>query len=377
MNKVKYLYIDDENGASEISTLHGFNDFNLVEVERFPLVDFIEFGKLKLELIERINNNNFDGLIVDLRLDGTGENRTEFNATALSQELRSVAAQGDIRTFPIVLCSTEEKIKKTYNSDKTSHDLFDYKISKSNPHPDWAKLSTKLLSLANGYLALNQSNLTLEQVLGLQNRNSLDQRIVEKMDSLVVHYDFSHFIIKNFLHQTNPLINEKILAARLGIDINKTPRKSWSKLKLDYFSSACYSGLFSDGWNRWWADDIVDIFLKASGERLAFLKAEQRVDHLKKITGIYDLVEAKPLKFCNSSEFWTICEGYKVPIDPLEAFKIAVSVDLKPWQESKYISLLAILEREGYTDRGLRVHPSELEKLAYTTELLKTHERQQ
>lgn len=370
MSKPKYLYIDDENGQSEISTLNGFNDLNLIEVERFPLADFKEFGKLKIELTTRSNNKGFDGLILDLRLDGTGADRTEFNATSLTQELRSVAGRGEIPTFPIVLCSTEEKIKATYSSDKTSHDLFDYKISKSNPKPNWKKLSDKLASLAIGYNYLNSKELNVETIFGLKDFKQLDSRIFEKIQTFSVRYDYSHFIIKNFFHQTNPLINEKVLAARLGVDLKQTPIEDWKKLLTTHFESAKYSGIFSDGWERWWADEIVTTFATFSDERLSFINASDRVEILKKISGIETLVSAKPLKFCNSTEFWTICEAYKVPIDPLEAFKISVSVDLRPWQESKYISLLAILEREGFTDRGLSPHPSEMENINYTKELL-------
>jgi hypothetical protein len=82
-----------------------------------------------------------------------------------------------------------------------------------------------------------------------------------------------------------------------------------------------------------------------------------------------ELVTAQPLKFCNSSEFWSICEAYKEPIDPLEAFRIFTTVDIKPWEEYKYISLIAIVDRIG-VERGLKPHSSEIEKIEYTKELL-------
>ena len=160
------------------------------------------------------------------------------------------------------------------------------------------------------------------------------------------------------------------MAARLGVDLEKTKKQSWQGLVGSHFEKANYVGLFSDGWKRWWAEAISNIFYELSNEKLAFLKAHERIDILKKISGIDDLVAATPLDFCNSSEFWTICEGYRVPIDPLEGFKIFTSRDLKVWQESKYVSLKAILEREGFSDRGIRPHPSELEKIEYTKELL-------
>jgi len=371
MSNPKYLYIDDENGSSENSTLNGFNDTKIIEVERFNLSDFRDFGRLKKELERACNNNEFDGLIIDLRLDGAGEDRTEFNATAITSELRSISARGDILSFPIVLCSTEEKIKQTYDTDKTSHDLFDYKLSKSNPEPDWIKISTKLKSLAEDYNWLQSSKRTHSEIIGVNNLGIVDERIVEKLLNFSVTYDFTHFVITNFFHQINPLINERILAARLGIDLVKTPSEVWEKLSISVLDDIKYKGLFSDGWKRWWADGLVEWFTKISGEKLAFLNAEKRVEILKNKTGLQEIEFASPLKFCTSSEFWSICEGYKVPIDPLEAFKIYTTADLKPWQESKVISLLAILEREGFVDRGLKPHHSEKERIEFVKKEMK------
>lgn len=365
MSKPRYLYIDDENGSSEISTLNGFNDTKIVEVTRFNLSAFRDFGSLKKELERACNNNDFDGLIIDLRLDGAGEDRTEFNATAITSELRSISARGDIRSFPVVLCSTEEKIKQTYDSDRTSHDLFDYKLSKSNPEPDWIKISTKLKSLADGYNWIQATKREPAEIIGISKLEVIDERIVEKLLNFSVTYDFTHFVIKNFFHQTNPLINERTLAARLGIDLAKTPSEIWERFCASVLDDFRYKGLFSEGWKRWWAGGLVDWFSHISGEKLAFLNAENRVKILQAKTGFQELVPASPLKFCTSSEFWSICEGYKVPIDPLEAFKIHTTADLKPWQESKVISLLAILEREGFVDRGLKPHHSEMERIEF------------
>lgn len=366
---MKFLYIDDENGTPEISTLNGFNDLNIIEVERFPLSEFREFSSLKIELIKRISNNAFDGLILDLRLDGTGSDRTEFNANAITSELRSVAARGEIMSFPIVLCSTESNIKQTYDTDKTSHDLFDYKINKSNETPEWRKMSNKLASLANGYKWIQSRQQKKVDIFDLKSKKNLDERIIERIDNFSVPYDYTHFVVKHFFHQTNPLINEKVLAARLGVDLQKTPMAVWSHLSNEILKKVKYKGLFSDGWNRWWAMDLVSWFQDISGENLAFINAENRVKILIDKFSLSELVTAQPLKFCNSSEFWSICEAYKEPIDPLEAFRIFTTVDIKPWEEYKYISLIAIVDRIG-VERGLKPHSSEIEKIEYTKELL-------
>ena len=59
----------------------------------------------------------------------------------------------------------------------------------------------------------------------------------------------------------------------------------------------------------------------------------------------------------------TICKGNNRPLDPREGFKIVMSREHKAWQEYDYISLEAILEREGFEDRNIKPHPSEKERI--------------
>jgi hypothetical protein len=371
MSKPKYLYIDDESGPSEKSALNVFNDLGVIEVELFKLSDYREFGKIRNELIDRRKNKAFDGIIIDLRLDGDGEDRVDFNATSIAQELRSITARGDISAFPIVLCSTEPKIRETYDADKSSHDLFDYKFEKSI-NPDSKRFSRKLFSLVKGYDWLNSETLSPEKIFKGADTNILDTRILERFDETnkLVVYDYAHFVVKNLFHHTNPLLKDKIVAARLGID-KEASAESWFKLMDEVFAPAKYSGLFADGWDRWWADSIVNMFKDLTGKRLSFLKAEERVKLLTDKTGITGLIAATPIKHCQSTEFWTICEAYKKPLDPLEGFKIFASSELKPWQESKYLSFDAIVERIG-VEKGLRHHPSEKERIEFVKQSIQS-----
>lgn len=363
MSKPKYLYIDDENGSSEKSAISGFNDAGIIEVELFQLEEFRDFGKLRNELIQRKKKKLFDGIIIDLRLDGDGANRVDFNATSITQELRSIAARGDVNAFPIVLCSTEPKIKETYDADKSSHDLFDYKFEKSIT-PDTQKFSKKLLALAQGYDFMNSAKHSLAEIFGREDIDSLDPRILERfseVEAKIVNYDFAHFVVKNLFHNTNPLIKDRIVAARLGVDMDASG-ENWISLKNDVFGAAKYKGIFGEGWERWWADSIVNIFKKLTDKKASFLNADERVNLLKENTGITGLIAAAPLRYCKSSEFWTICEGHKKPLDPLEGFKIFSSFELKPWQEHKYLSFDAIVERIGI-EKGLRPNQSELKRI--------------
>lgn len=361
MSDIKYLYIDDENDESIDSLINGFNDLKEILVERLPITKGLDFSDLKNSILDKIKSSEFQGLLIDLRLDGTGPDHLEYSAISISSELRSIAARKEVPSFPIVLCSTIDKIRETYNADKTSQDLFDYTFKKSED-PNYPKFSKKLLTLAKGYQYLNSGIDNLQTIFNREDLKKLDSRIFERfIDQETVPYDYAHFTVKTLFHCTNPLIKETILASRLGIDI-KESSDSWISLKEKFFSGAKFEGLFSDGWDRWWSDLVITIFKDITGEKLSFLNAEDRVNHLKRTTGIDNLIAAKPIKHNVSSEFWTICEAYKTPLDPLEGFRIQTSMELKPWQDSKYLSLDAILEQAG-SERGLKPHFIERERI--------------
>jgi len=357
----KYIYVDDENDESIDSLINGFNDTGLVEVHQLSINRGMNFSELEGLIKNKIIEENYDGLLIDLRLDGEGPNQLEYSAISISAELRAISARKEIPSFPIVLCSTLPKIKETYKSDKTSHDLFDYTFRKSE-NPDYKRFSRKLKALAVGYKELSFDANSLNQIFQREDLKNLDQRIFERFynQDIIVPYDFAHFTVKTLFHSTIPLIKETILAARLGVNVSASG-DSWIQL-LSKFEDCMFNGLFSSGWNRWWAD-LLSIKLKSiSGKNFSFLKAEERVAILKEAFGIDGIIAAEPLKLNNSSEFWTICEATKCPLDPMEGIKVKLSHELKAWQEPKYISLYAVLERIGF-DKGLEPHFSEIERI--------------
>lgn len=361
MSKPKYIYIDDENDGSITSLINGFNDTGFIEVNQLSIEKGLSFSVLESLIKSKIIEEKYDGLLIDLRLDGEGPNQLEYSAISISSELRSICARNELKSFPIILCSTLAKIKETYKSDKTSHDLFDYTFRKSE-NPDYERFSRKLKSLADGYRALPFNANSLDVIFERSDLKNLDQRIFERFynQDIIVPYDFAHFTVKTLFHSTNPLIKETILAARLGVNIEASGQY-WIEL-LSKFKDCKFNGLFSSGWNRWWAD-LLSIKLKEiSGKNFSFLKAEERVAILKEVYAIEGIIPAKPIELNTSSEFWTICEATKCPLDPLEGFKVKLSHELKAWQEPKYISLHASLERLG-TAKGIEPHYSEIERI--------------
>lgn len=357
MSNLKYWYIDDEDGSPEQSTIMILAEYG-VTVEKLCLEGITDFGKLKNCIIELASANDFAGLIVDLRLDGSnGKTSTEFNATALAQELRSISSIGRNVTsiYPIILTSTEEKINNTYINDKTSHDLFDYKMFKYSDSIDWKKRAMKLNSLSEGYRKIDDvlpidrndfdAKKALETCLNICFEDIQNKLISEKLLEVFAQEDKHYvvdFILKQIFHYSNPLINQRILFAKIGVYIDSVDKKD-RDIIFSFFDKAEYTGVFCSGWKRWWKYNVEKTLNTTFDVRFSSLSASKRVELLNEKLKT-NLKPSKIIKHNFSEEFSTICEATKLPLDHLEGFKIKTSHNYLSWQTPKYISLFAILD---------------------------------
>lgn len=365
MSKYKVLYIDDEkNNLTEPikKKLEAKDSLEIILSKPKNFED--EIDKLQTEL------NGCEALILDLQLNGPQENVTnekgdvfqvKYQAPPLAQMIRTYATEGKLPDVPIILCSTEDKIKISFSRDFTSHDLFDWTFLKDDINDETID---KIVSLVNGYKKLGKNIKDFNEILN-RNYSEIDERILSRFvteEDPPIH-EMARVIFKDIVQPTGVLINELTLATRLGIDIERSG-KSWIKLKDDFFNTASYRGIYHESWIRWWNDKVLDIFETITNENLASIDAEARVSLLIEKTGLNELKTAKPIELFESSIFWNICEVTKKPLDPFEGFKISGKEEPKPWQDYSYVSLFAVVsEPDLITKRGIIIHPSDNERL--------------
>lgn len=334
--KPKYLFIDDESGGATDALLHGFNDTKLISVRQLSIDKNDCFESISDKIISEYRANCFDGIIVDLCLDGEGENSMNFKAPSLAQQIRTRSSEGAFPLFPIVLCSTMEKVDSFYMKDRASHDLFDLYFNKDAA----AKVSARLASLAEGYRLLNSDKRSVLDVLGRPDSEILDTRIIDYLSNgSLSSFDVACFVLKNLFLFSGLLIDETIVASRLGVDLKLS--EGWSRLE-DALNDCRYRGVFCGGWKRFWADKIDDFFVKLSGGTpYQFLPALERVEILAK-NGFDGIIPAKPIEYNHSSVFDTVCVCSNRPMDSMEGIPVEDSLDLKPWQEHHYVSFFAV-----------------------------------
>jgi len=370
MSKYRIFYLDDEKDDLTIPYKNKLETTGVLDINLNKPYNFEEeLDRLIKEL------KSCDALILDLQLDGPQEEnedkkgtddddekkfKVRYQAPPLAQMIRTLASEGEIPDLPIILCSTEDKVKDSFNRDFTSHDLFDWTFLKDDINEETIN---KIVSLIEGYQRLNENKKDFTNSLS-RDYNELDQRILSRFiieDNPPTH-EIARVIFKDIVQPTGLLINERTLAARLGVDMLKNV-ECWNAFIDKHFSITKYDGVFHSSWNRWWNDRVNDVFEEITNENLASLDANSRVSLLIEKTDFKDLIVAEPIELFESTNYWNICEITGMPLDPFEGFKINGKEEPKPWQDYAFISLLAILTKPDLIKKnGIKIHPSDLER---------------
>ena len=359
---IKYLYLDDEG----VTAVKPYKDIVARHSKQLKIdIEHPAAFKNYSALIDKLKE--YQGLILDWRLDeiSNPENKkkADFRAATLAQEIRTRETEKKIPAIPIVVWSQQNRLSKSYQGDFTSHDLFNLVYKKEDIITEPNIVHDQLVSLAFGYQYISKfksakKKFKLSDLLRTK-ETFVDIRVQEYFNSTArtVH-EIARFIIQELLERPGLLIDEHRLAARFGID--KEVSKDWSRI-LDKVGEYKYAGPFGEAWKRWWAFGVEKEWwtqTTAQDSPLSLLNAKQRVEIIKKKTGVKNLIVAEPIKPKYHTRFYTICEYTKKPLDPVDGVIIAEK-EPQPWQERKYVSVDVALERRD----GFEPHPTELERL--------------
>jgi len=169
-----------------------------------------------------------------------------------------------------------------------------------------------------------------------------------------VAHTIAQFFINSLLRYDGILLRERTVAARLGVDMDKSA--DWAVLVNSIEDFSKYNGIFSEYHLRWWSYAIEDWWESTvSSDHLASLTSKERVEALKEYFGEIALVESTPTVGHTGSKFWYTCLFDQVPLDPTDAFKL-VFTEKRDWQDNIYCSYNAIMSRkhktEGFTLAG-------------------------
>ncbi|MGL5424681.1 MAG: hypothetical protein ACRDAJ_17170 [Serratia fonticola] len=365
MTRIKFLYIDDDSVHDlrrQIDEITNNSNDRLEIVHHNPIP-----MRASLELI---NHNNYDGVIIDQKLDiPSSYNNVDYVAdyfgAALAQNLRTHMAAGTagVSSIPIILMSNEKNLVDYYDPDETSHNLFDLVIKKMD-----LTIKGKGEYYANYMVSLVESYRLLKNAANMEQLLACDQSILDLIDPRFIAfiesknrdpYATTAAISSTLIKSAGILTTELMLATKLGIDIDSSP--GWENIK-DALEPFRYRGVFSTIKDRWWFVKIEDWWEQYDNvPSLQSIGASERVAILKKRLDIESL-NPIPKKYANQSEkFWVNCVVTNAPLDIYDAMR-AECLELKPWEQAKYLDITAVLSMAA-SNAGYKVHPEDRYKV--------------
>ena len=405
---IKYLYVDDNDKGKE--SVEGFlKKDKAVEKSPTDVIEPKEDLVLSIKVIKPTEKRkdifkmltDYDGLMVDQQLDekpNSEGNVSDYLGSSLASDVRVVengiyqAKKEDI-SMPIILFSANPNVPSTlYSLGEEIFDLKIYKIMGMGKYHDFDRdtpmYKSQMLSLVNGYKGLKDLK-AKEQEFKKQNPeeqepnlpfiykslkfddnlNLIDSRFLNELkrrDAFTAHSKAS-FILNELIIKQGILIDEDILAVRLGIDKEKS-QEGWRKVlnELKDFG-AKYQGVFCEGWPRWWMPMVEKWWSESMQEEsyLQFLSASERVAIISKKLEVHLEIAVAESKFSDNDDYWTVCDFTKEPLAIENGLMLPGQDGLYPWQDAKYISIMSAI------DESLDVVDFEKERLAYYKKLLK------
>lgn len=363
------IYIDDDNVGEYCKSLNSACPGEINVTEEKPL----QFDQIR----ELFNTKNYAGVILDLNLDKTPTGELiDFKANTVAQWIRDKGVREPNFDIPIFLFSSDDNLKASYYKEHTAQVLYDEVYEKhTRLESDIENVGKELLDIINGYNQIKSAkNANPKSIKNLYSNilncsidflDSLDSRFIPSEhlnleETNLPSFEFADFILHEVIWHPGILIDEKLLAARLGVDIELSA--DWEVLRNKMSDLFGYQGIFGKAWPRWWAKELVSFWYETFNEHLRSVPADERIKKLQEKFRLTKLKSAEPMSTRGwpekyKSTFWTICEFSKKPLDPTDGFLVNEKT-LKVWQDNRYFSIDAVILK-----RQKNIHPLEKNRL--------------
>jgi hypothetical protein len=298
--------------------------------------------------------NHPDGVLMDVELtSAAGELGT---GPGIAQDIRVKQKAGEIEEFPVVRFAGRQPVVKNIKGDPASDDLFDLKISKESLTGDRHGIVSRIRALSEIYNRIRDTRanrLTEASVHALLGVNTeswqqwgharLCDRLLSGMQASI--HVAAGDLLRSFLIPTGLLVDENVLAIRMGLDLTQSG-KAWVTLResLDFK----YAGVGASAFPRWWAAGFDNWWARqiSPAAPVASLSTEQRFEALSKKRDVNGLVRLKMPTGSPGSKPWRTCvlsseesPPSVIAVDPTEGVRVLGMTDTPPWVDPLYAAL--------------------------------------
>jgi hypothetical protein len=222
----------------------------------------VTFGKPSelVTLAQEISATQPDLLALDYRLNDPRKERPfGYKAGPLAQQLRDQALETVSQDFPIILVSHQDDIKAFFDN-VTAHNLFDRCFSKEELG-NGGSHRLQILSLVKGYkhLIKNWSQPERWSIffgLSAPEKVRVGYQAIRELDKLKAPHQVAGDILRYVIDRQGLLLDKDNLLAELGVA--KEKRDVDALLDILKQDKLVYTGIFSEGWTRWWSHGLED-----------------------------------------------------------------------------------------------------------------------
>jgi hypothetical protein len=370
---VTYILIDDEAQSAAPAEMYSEELSNASKGNLH--IKTYRPGSLR-DVLKFIADAKPQGLLMDIALiNATSEGvPLPYDGVALAQQIRTLQTRGlrqsadSLPEFPIIRLSKRDIVREYIGDDTTSEDLFDEKVDKSEIIDDPASVARRAVSLAIDYprlCAYARSEQTDEEVAGLLGcpvdfLSRVDARaLVGFRRSGAPAHTLSRYVATALLIRPGPLVDETLLAVRLGIDPSRS--QDWSALRAG-LERAVYRGVFAEGYKRWWMPIFLDWWAEdIDADRPPYrLTATERVELITNKTTLRSLAPFPENADSPGLKFWHRCVRSRRPVDPTFGFPLMPVWGQETWQDVDYLCL----EEARRDSRNPRLSPAERSRLS-------------
>jgi len=226
-----------------------------------------------------------DLVALDYRLNDTQNQQSlNYKAGALAQQLRDCVMESVTLDFPIILVSNKDDINAFFDN-VTANNLFDHCFSKEELGHSSNTSSRIILSLVAGYKQLIKKWNHPERwstLLGLSDSEKIrvGYQAIRELDQLKAPHQVARDILHYVIDRPGLLLDQDNVLAELGIA--KAGKDVDTLLEILHQNFVQYTGIFSEGWTRWWSHRLEEWGKALCDEHLGNLTARQRVSCLNK-----------------------------------------------------------------------------------------------
>ncbi|MEK8022110.1 MAG: hypothetical protein VSS75_034975 [Candidatus Parabeggiatoa sp.] len=210
-----------------------------------------------------------------------------YKAGPLAQQLRDQALESVNQDFPIILVSHQNDINAFFEN-LTAQNLFDRCFSKEelgnggNPR-------LQILSLVKGYKQLIKNwnkpeRWSLFFDLTPEEKERVAYQAIRELDKLKAPHQVARDILRYVIDRQGLLLDKDNVLAQLGVA--KTGEDVEALLEILKKDKVLYTGIFSEGWTRWWSHSLDDWENNLCDEHLGNMTAKERVSCLNKQFGL-------------------------------------------------------------------------------------------